>query len=362
MIPLLLFQMMILLSSPLNVPAELTTISKPGCLARCGEVPIPFPFGIEVDCYLNDWYKVNCSSDKLFLLSINLQVLDISIEEGTMLVNHPTFSSCKDSNEGDEVDSNEGYILQNSPFFFSQTENVFFGLGCDNFAFILYNDSIVAGCYSSCRKNDDTYQIGETIGCYGIKCCQTRIPYSLQAFTVSVGSITRLNDLDHIANNKNCKTAFLVQEIWLTAQNVSFNNSDIVPVVLDWGINNYSITPVNFTTHCKVYDSFTNDNISPSSIGIPVHQCICRSGFEGNPYLTGRCQDIDKCKDQTVCGTNKDCQNFNGSYECYSRPTTSTRRTSFIHLSAPLVREIPTGTVVPWHSLPKRGVARACAA
>ncbi|KAK0583418.1 hypothetical protein LWI29_036765 [Acer saccharum] len=73
--------------------------------------------------------------------------------------------------------------------------------------------------------------------------------------------------------------------------------------------------------------------ISPSSIGIPVHQCMCRSGFEGNPYLTGRCQDIDKCKDQTVCGTNKDCQNFNGSYECYSRPTTSTRLTSFIHLS-----------------------------
>ncbi|TXG64155.1 hypothetical protein EZV62_011149 [Acer yangbiense] len=171
MIPLLLFQMMILLSSPLNVPAELTIISNPGCLARCGEVPIPFPFGIEVDCYLNNWYKVNCISDKLFLISINLQVLNISIEEGTMLVNHPTLRSCKDSNEGDGVDSNEENILQNSPFFFSQTENVFFGLGCDNFAYILYNDSIVAGCYSSCRKNGDTDQMGETIGFQFINVC-----------------------------------------------------------------------------------------------------------------------------------------------------------------------------------------------
>ncbi|KAI9181978.1 hypothetical protein LWI28_020732 [Acer negundo] len=288
MIPLLLFQMMILLSLPLNVPAELPKISNPGCLAHCGELPIPFPFGIGVDCYLNDWYKVNCSSDKLFLTSINLQVLNISIEEGTMLVNHTTLSSCKDSDEGYELDSNQTYILQNSPFFFSQTENVFFGLGCDNFAYIFYNDLFIAGCYSNCRKNGDTDQMGESIGCYGIKCCQTRIPYSLQAFNVSIDPI---NGDYHNVSKKNCKTAFLVQEIWLTAHNGSFYNLDIVPVVLDWGINN----PVNYSTmaSCTVLSDVTNDdNRSISGTGTPVHQCMCPLGFEGNPYLPGGCQGV----------------------------------------------------------------------
>ncbi|KAK2664905.1 hypothetical protein Ddye_003479 [Dipteronia dyeriana] len=325
MIPPLFFQMMILLSSPLNVPSELPTISQPGCLALCGEVPIPFPFGIGVDCYLHPWYEVNCSSNKLFLISFNLQVLDISIEKSTMLVNHPILSTCNDSIEAQRKIS---VILQNSPFFFSQTGNIFFGQGCDNFAFISYNRSFVAGCYSSCRKNGDTDLMGEATGCYGIKCCQTRIPSSLQAFNVSVDVI---NGDDDKASKKDCKKAFLVQERWLTARNGRFNNlSDKVPVVLDWGIINNSITPVSHfpTASCNVLsnvttsanDSFTNDNVSSSSIGIPVHRCMCQRGFEGNPYLTGECQDIDECKDaKTFCGTKMYCRNFYGGHECYSR-------------------------------------------
>ncbi|KAK2664901.1 hypothetical protein Ddye_003475 [Dipteronia dyeriana] len=247
MIPLLLFQMMILLSSPLNVLAELATVSKPGCQARCGEVPIPFPFGIGVDCYLHPWYEVNCSSNyRLFLISFNLEVLNISIEEGTMLVNYPILSTCKDSNEA--VDK-ESVILQNSPFSFSQTGNILFGQGCDSFFYISYNRSFVAGCYSSCRKNGDTDLMGEATGCYGIKCCQTRIPSSLQAFNVYFDPLEGVPK----ASKKGCKKASLVQEKWFTDLNGSFNNlGDKVPVVLDWGIINNSITRIVTTLQLLV--------------------------------------------------------------------------------------------------------------
>ncbi|KAK0590054.1 hypothetical protein LWI29_022208 [Acer saccharum] len=71
-------------------------LGRPYCPTSCGNVSIPFPFGIGDGCYLDDWYEVTCNSSGPFLKSINLEVLDISIslEANTMLVNHPVFQYC----------------------------------------------------------------------------------------------------------------------------------------------------------------------------------------------------------------------------------------------------------------------------
>ncbi|KAL6847262.1 hypothetical protein ACP4OV_023115 [Aristida adscensionis] len=46
------------------------------------------------------------------------------------------------------------------------------------------------------------------------------------------------------------------------------------------------------------------------------YRCECNSGFHGNPYVRGGCQDIDECKNTPhICGELK-CRNTNGSYTC----------------------------------------------
>ncbi|KAK7829570.1 putative wall-associated receptor kinase-like 11 [Quercus suber] len=61
-----------------------------GAAAVCGNVTIPYPFGIEPGCYIDDWFAIgsNKTSEKPFLRSLYLEVLDIS-SEGTLRVNYP---------------------------------------------------------------------------------------------------------------------------------------------------------------------------------------------------------------------------------------------------------------------------------
>ncbi|KAK0590150.1 hypothetical protein LWI29_023265 [Acer saccharum] len=152
MIPPLLFQLMILLSWPINALAESPAIAKRGCRTLCinGNVSIPFPFGIGAGCYLDDWYEVTCNSSTPILKSINLEVLNISIslEASTILVNHPVLHNCTGKGVRKATVN-----LESSPFFFSDA-NRFTGVGCNNFAYLSSNSSIISGCISFCNKKD----------------------------------------------------------------------------------------------------------------------------------------------------------------------------------------------------------------
>ncbi|KAI4297328.1 hypothetical protein L6164_037222 [Bauhinia variegata] len=44
------------------------------------------------------------------------------------------------------------------------------------------------------------------------------------------------------------------------------------------------------------------------------YRCTCKDGFQGNPYLSGGCQDVDECR--TIKPCNMTCHNFDGGYNC----------------------------------------------
>lgn len=74
-------------------------IAKPNCETHCGNISIPYPFGIgpNKDCYFDEWFEIECAANnsstsppKPFLRHTQpkLEVLNISME-GTLLVNNP---------------------------------------------------------------------------------------------------------------------------------------------------------------------------------------------------------------------------------------------------------------------------------
>ena len=64
--------------------AEEPPIAKPGnCKAQCGDVRVPYPFGMDSShCYMDDWFEIVCNRTGAFLKKINMEVLEITITSG----------------------------------------------------------------------------------------------------------------------------------------------------------------------------------------------------------------------------------------------------------------------------------------
>ena len=62
-----------------NGLAEEPPISQPGCKDQCGNVTVPYPFGIGHSCYIDDWFEIVCNGTGAFLKKINVKVLGINI-------------------------------------------------------------------------------------------------------------------------------------------------------------------------------------------------------------------------------------------------------------------------------------------
>lgn len=150
--------------------------------------------------------------------------------------------------------------------------------GCDNFAYLTGPTGFQKGCVSICSISLNNTERA----CYGNNCCQSSIPYSLQALDVTIKSVGLNN------NKGQCNYAFLVDGNWFydyvtnrtymtnTTNHIDMTDTSYVPVLLDWTIRNGS------NDYC--------DNNRPRRRHPGYYSCDCPYGYKGNPYLRGGCQ------------------------------------------------------------------------
>lgn len=130
--------------------AQESSVAKPGCPDRCGSVSISYPFGIGTDCSADERLEVSCNTSfnppKPFLSYNQLEVLKISVLQGTIQVNNPVFKDCTNGSKIQEE------IFTYYPFTFSVTQNRFSAMGCDNLASMTKVGWTVGGCMSFCNS------------------------------------------------------------------------------------------------------------------------------------------------------------------------------------------------------------------
>ncbi|MCL7031398.1 hypothetical protein MKW94_007208, partial [Papaver nudicaule] len=304
-----------------------SSIAKPGCQEKCGNISIPYPFGIgSPNCYHDKAFEITCTNvlqGPAPLLQLNIlypsQVLELTQDYVKFM--GWSLQNCynKTSGKGEWPVAPLPYLAEDSPFTFSSTRSKLTGVGCDIFAYIPVENgkNYVSGCASFCAKSN----AGKLKSCSGGNgCCQTDTPKGLKSFLIQVQSINT-NNRSWIDNP--CSQAVVIDRTYtgnyLDGSMKSISNVTSVPMVLDWAIGNISCSEAkrNRASYaCREHsECFDSDNG-------PGYRCNCSSGYTGNPYIG--CQDINECKENsnksTLCIKGTTCTNTPGSYSCLCPP------------------------------------------
>ncbi|CAK7345809.1 unnamed protein product [Dovyalis caffra] len=287
--------------NPLVIAEAQVPIAKYGCRDSCGNVTIPYPFGMEKKgCYIEERFKIHCNSTSgvptISISGIDMEVTNISVDYNTITVNFPVvYANC----EGKESKSSTVVDLEGSPFAFSSEKNYFIAKGCDNVSLITpkKEDSANPWCVSFCSKKSDN---GPNMsGFSNITWYLDNIPSPLKVFNVTFKGIDNKGKLR--SNNSSrkleeCRYAFLINRTLVDNYCFDIGNQVSVPAVLDWGIVEHIFRSFLKSQGCDNTSMNTCGASGPpiDSISGPNSTIQCYSTpivDDHNPYL-----DIFFCK------------------------------------------------------------------
>ncbi|KAL8517231.1 hypothetical protein ACS0TY_015453 [Phlomoides rotata] len=296
------------------------TIAKPGCPTKCGNLTVPYPFGIGIKggCALSSLFELNCTAtyeDPPRALNGDIQFFDIS--DNHLRVSNVVARRCYDRTGSVTLFNRASSNIIGTAFSYSEL-NKFTVVGCDDVALVsgAGGRNFTSGCVTLCSNSKDVID-GY---CSGIGCCQTSLPKGLKYYITNVMS---LNNHITISSFNPCSYAFFGEENRFEFRGVSDLSDpgfvqrvqDTVPIVLDWAIGNLTCADVENSGEyaCKGNTSCVDTD---TDTGLGGYRCSCLNGYEGNPYLDPGCTDIDECSNTTLNNCDKICINTPGSFNC----------------------------------------------
>ncbi|PIA65111.1 hypothetical protein AQUCO_00100537v1 [Aquilegia coerulea] len=113
-----------------------------------------------------------------------------------------------------------------------------------------------------------------------------------------------------------CGAAFLGEQDKYTFRASDFYNATSlvdIPIVINFAVDNQTCKAAkkNSTAYACKENSYCIESIDDTG-----YLCNCSAGFEGNPYLSHGCQDVNECEDPNNNPCKGICTNTRGSYNC----------------------------------------------
>jgi hypothetical protein len=273
-----------------RAPAAAGTRSK--CTALCGNISIPYPFGVEPGCYHDGGFNLTCdhsySPPKLFLGDGTVQVLDVDLPNGTVRVNSSTYNFHVKSEDPTAINltwraGGPGYAAGGPYFLAGKGQNNLLVVGC-GVQLVLLGESgtLDSACSPFCAGDASKKELAM---CSGIDCCQATIYSGRASYSLQSHSLGDNPFLEYIV---------MVE----SGYHVSVDDYEIsyqtVPAILGRTIRSSLCHTDGSSTSCRSKHSFcynyTRDIYAANySDLIPGHNCGCAGGYQGNPYISHGC-------------------------------------------------------------------------
>jgi hypothetical protein len=278
-----------------------TAVPSSQCRRQCGNVEIPYPFGIDPNCSIARGFDISCRlQDGIYKpFRGSFEVLDISLTHGTARVFNDIMGYCYNTstksmeNFGRDTEPDEGG--SSSPYRLSDVQNRFTVIGCNALASMSdeYGTGYQGLGVSTCRNISDLVDGS----CSGIGCSQSTIPKRMYNYQVNFSSsvntsgIWQFNRCSYAVLMEAAEFNFSTSYISNTKFNDTYNGR--VPMVVDWAIRDVESCNVAQQNNDTINACLSNNSVCIDSLNDNGYMCNCSQGYKGNPYLLGGCQGID---------------------------------------------------------------------
>nr|XP_043619667.1 putative wall-associated receptor kinase-like 16 [Erigeron canadensis] len=282
------------------------------CERSCGDIGIPFPFGLEEGCCHSKDQLVTCNRSStgnpiLFLNDSPIVIKNMVPADSTIRVMGDVAHDCNEDSPDQDIRNKAWLSLKN--FWISDSNN-FVAIGCQTDAYVIgikKKDQVITGCITTCDDNSN----GNTNGsCSGNGCCETTFQKGLGYSQVRVNR-------NNTTQLKTCSHAFVVEKgeyNFLSTDLADFGKEEM-PMLLVWAIGDKT---------CKEVDKGADDFLCKGDhqecikdYDGPGYRCQCKEGYAGNPYIKDSCTNIDECKvGPHNCTEKQKCIDKEGGYTC----------------------------------------------
>ena len=273
------------------------------CKAKCGDIDIPYPFGIGDGCYAKGYpgnFSINCTENSIaYLPNGNLEVINISLA-GELRIKAFTGFKCYDKGMSE---LSLPWVDLADPFTFSHSRNKLDIVGCDTLGRIFGEEGVSysGGCISYCTDNSfDGVPDG---GCSGLGCCEVSIPRGLKKFNMSLESfynysrLTNLSRCGYILLAEEGAYNFKVEDLRSTRL-----QNPTLPLVIDWSIGSMTCAEAKNNRATVPYACISDNSECVESNNGIGYLCNCSKGYAGNPYLQGGCMGTSKTQKRDLHG------------------------------------------------------------